>query len=260
MLSLILSAAAVGSAAIDLEGVVGFRVSCPPNAAASAHATVSLRTNGYSLEGSTSLSVLPDRETRSALAFSVERGGLTLTSRASFAGMDAQCESITVELTGLSTSLSLREAAPKIGVDMSATLGTVVMPDASPYASLVATLSVDEHWLRCDSSPAVIGCIALYHRPTGDGRAEADLRVSALFFADIVPYRVSRVALDARLDPGRAVIMGTILHSHSIPFSVDSSIRTADGPLSLSVWASFIPEKTTPLRLGAQAEYELPAL
>ena len=253
---LALSAAIAGSAAIDLEGVVGFRVSTPPNAKASIHLTASLCGDGWSLDGSTSLGVLPDVDRDSSLAFSVERGGLTLTSKASCTGTDAQCESLTVELNGLSTSLKLREADPKIELNVSSRLGTVVAPTVNPYASLDATLSIDDHWLRLDPSLQVSGSICLYHQPQGNGDGEDGLWVSARFFADPVPCRLSRVALDARLDLGYAVIMGTVGHSSSIPFSIGSTIRTVADPLSLSVSAAYVPGGAIPFRFSAQVEYK----
>ena len=256
VVGLILSVAAAGSAAIDLEGVVGFRVSSSPNAKASVHVTANLCGDGWSLDGSTSLGILPDVDSDSTLAFSVERGFMTLTSEASFAGTHPRCESLTVELSGFGLSLPLRKATPQIELVVSAGLGTVVTPAANPYATLVATLSVDEHRLRIDLSPAVSGSISLYGRGKGDGNAESDLQVWAVFSADLVSCRLSRVALDARVDLGHIVIMSTVGHSLAIPFSIGSSIRTVADALSLSVSASFVHGGAVPFRFRVRAEYE----
>ena len=80
--------------------------------------------------------------------------------------------------------------------------------------------------------------------------------MSALFLADLVPCRLSRVALDARVDLGHIVIMSTVGHSSAIPFSIGSSIRTVADALSLSVSASFVPGGAVPFRFGAQVEHE----
>ena len=246
------------SAATHLEGVVGVKIGVPPNAAASSYATARLLGTGWSVGASTSLANLPSRERCSSLVFSVEREGLTLETKATFAHPPSSCESLTVKLSGLTGLVALRSSAPRVTLGMSAGLGTVVIPSASPFGNLSATLTVGEHWLRVGPSPELNGSISLYRRPK-DHDDGGDVRASANFLIELSPCRLSRISLGTRLALEDAVIMASVAHSASVPLSVASSVVAGVGPVSLSVSASFVFGSPTPLRISAKAELKWPA-
>ncbi len=237
-----------------VEGTFGFCAGAPPNGAAEALAVASFARSGWSCDVSLSLAALPDHEAKLSVGFSVIRGSLTLTSTATFEETLDRCQSLDVMLSGLTTSLRLCRIPP-IELEISAKLGTIAIPDSIPCSTLVATLSMGEHWLRFDSPSQLTGSLTLYNDARANDEDRPGLRISADCIGTLLPPRISTVSLGAQLDREETWIMASIGHSAAIPFSVSSSIQTESGPIQLSAWASLIPSATTPLRITAKAVF-----